>query len=418
MKYYNITCADSINCITGFIRSLQDVCIRITTNGGKTWYSTLRDSSHRNQINEVLNIAYPDTNLCILAIDSGYYWRSTDKGQTWEKKRYRDTNYKIYESYIKFADKNHGLIAEPRNLFTTSDGGNTWRQNEVKIKDTTSWAYFDISMPSANSIIILAHRRDSNGYRANYIIRSDDFGNNWIFYPDIVPIIENISFVDSLNGWGVGGLNRQNKTSDLIRFTSDGGMSWITQLDSITSTTIHAYGLSKIKFVDKNSAVALGPWWHLWKTTDGGNKWLIDTSYHDRFYGGQLTDYFSDIAYPSKNQLFGVGKLDGKIYKFDDAVVSVIDEPNINDGILIYPNPLHNVSDINIVTNFIEPAVLRLAIYNSLGRLVDQSNEIDINPGRQELQYKFSEDLGTGVYIIRFLTDEGRQIIRPIIILK
>lgn len=83
-----------------------------------------------------------------------------------------------------------------------------------------------------------------------------------------------------------------------------------------------------------------------------------------------------------------------------------IDEPSkLNNQVLVYPNPAHNVLTIDSQNNNIENCI----ITNALGQTVyNSANEIN---GNHKIQLNIS-NLSVGVYFVKVRTSNGSYIVK------
>lgn len=112
------------------------------------------------------------------------------------------------------------------------------------------------------------------------LLKTTNGGNKWqIIYTDI--LFENLSFINTLEGWGIGRTNQYYETNSIYH-TIDGGVTWEIQL----SDTSVRY---EIFFINEKIGWATGTgdfsgstpgtvdhYSHLYKTTDGGKTWNLD----------------------------------------------------------------------------------------------------------------------------------------------
>jgi membrane protein len=125
----------------------------ITTNdNGKTWASKIiPDAKVKKTIVNINSAYFINKDQIILACDEGLILFSDDAGDTWEKKKYSDTNY--YS--VSFINKSTGYLAGSKGMIIfTVDGGQNWRRkdlsasnvNSLKILNNVIWAFGDNGM--------------------------------------------------------------------------------------------------------------------------------------------------------------------------------------------------------------------------------------------------------------------------------
>jgi photosystem II stability/assembly factor-like uncharacterized protein len=237
---------------------------------------------------------------------------------------------------------------------------------------------FDFITPKTGYIAI---HKSSNLGVPNYvdILKTYDYGNSWSsIYSDTlinneINFITKLEFLDTLIGFaisskfipygGVGGVHVL-KGSKLLK-TTNGGASWsvdtIVNMDSITTNR----GITDIHFINKDTGYICNQG-KIYKTTNSGNIWQLQ-QVQDNDYINNFNFYNNDIAY-------AVGQKG--IYKttrggdFPLPIIEKVNKKNIN----IYPNP---VTDFLAIKPEINNASYNL--FNSIGQLIKQENNIQIN---------------------------------------
>ncbi|MES2516517.1 MAG: YCF48-related protein [Bacteroidota bacterium] len=234
-----------------------------TINGGTNWVNVY---SHTSNFEDVY------------FIDSNNGWAITQ--QNILKTTNGGLNWTIYNNYwsgvtlskITFKNLNTGIIItnDGRSLSTTN-GGVTWTLNANPVEsNVSSWQFKKLLyIPNTNNIL-LAYR--SNGTTLVKLIKSIDNGISWttISFPNVSYFsgLEDISFVDSNNGWLVG-----YEYEKLLMKTIDGGNTW-TRLNPIMSSGSY----NKIDFISPQIGYVQGfdnltYTNRIYKTKDGGSTW-------------------------------------------------------------------------------------------------------------------------------------------------
>jgi hypothetical protein len=397
-----IDCADTLNCVIagnlGFIKPLAS----FSTNGGITWSIPLIDSITKGDINPevpAMEIAYPDTSLCIMACDEGYYWLSRDKCKTWERFRLDSSSL----NYIHFYNKSFGGMTSYNHFYRTTDGGYNW----IKIyKDDFGievqylpYGIENVYYYNLQTIYLLLYRKDIN----DYIIKSDDGGITWNFICSFPYRITRLVFLDKKNAIAVGkketiqysGINR-----DLIYKSTDGGNTWELKIDTLTKGWA---GLEHVYFSDNKNGVALGHFWDLWRTSDGGNNWIQDTSYYKK-----SNNYAVDIALLGSTKKFlMINEMNGYVIKYsEDEIINVNEEkPEINSDFKIYPNILSSGESLRIELKENKQRKFKFEIYNSIGSIID-SYEFYSDSGTYTLEYTPPAVIASGQYYIRIIKND------------
>ena len=364
LRFMSVCCADSMHCVAIGNYQLTKPVIKATSDGGKTWITVMTDTSSEIPSyipRRVCDVSYPDTNLCLITADSGKFWRSTDGLRTWTRGNLYDNYNKrhVFEYLTHFSGKLKGGIKHPGKIVhLTSDGGETWFEPKLNLPDSLlPTSNDDIQIITENSVIILSN----NYFKLDYILRSNDFGQNWVAYEQTPRRIRALKFLDSLEGWGVGGVQVDSTgiCRDIILHTIDGGKSWEIQVDSMPRKKT---GLYCVDFYDKLHGLAIGAWNNVWVTEDGGKNWVFDPWFDDNYPAAILTN----IGWLNSQSYIAV-TYDNELYKYTKEPVSVseIVEENI---LFISPNPATDYIEISI-NKGLQPLVqnMQVMIYNVFG---------------------------------------------------
>jgi len=421
IDYVCIRCADSMNCFVAGNAGSTDPFGRVTYDGGKTWKTTLKDTVYTDTLGKkyfpsvIVDAAYPDTNLCIVLCEDGYYLRSTDNCHTWV--RY-NLETKSKNAAIHFFDKNFGVVTSYNECYLTNDGGLNWSLKKSSMStDSILNSFYRVNVVNPNHIFLTkVYAVFKNGIftdNSDSILVSNDFGMNWNTYLLPNDGSRSVFFIDSLNGWITqrykGG---PMKYMSVIIHTTDGGKSWFKQLDTLNYPY---YGLSHIYFSDSLNGVAVGYYWELWKTKDGGKKWIRDTSSNSN----NLDMFLIDVAFMTPKKLIGATwKLQG-VFIYEDDVVGVDETWNLKNesDFGIYPNPANSSEEINVKYNLSFPSTVRFKIYNSSGEQVDSPFESFFSDGWHTIKYKPEIILPSGVYWLKL--EIGKKFeVKPFVLLN
>lgn len=89
-----------------------------------------------------------------------------------------------------------------------------------------------------------------------------------------------------------------------------------------------------------------------------------------------------------------------------DAQTSVakIDKPS---GFSIYPNPAQ--SFVNIKLNVVNFSAASIKVYNLLGNLVKEYNNVELNSGFNNIKLEFGNDLPEGKYVLQLNTGSEKM---------
>jgi photosystem II stability/assembly factor-like uncharacterized protein len=174
------------------------------------------------------------------------------------------TNTPLFD--VHFTDANNGWIAGNTGLILhTSNGGNNWDE-QVAPPNNTYYSIFFID--------------DQKGWAGGYagkLIRTTDGGNNWIDGTAGTNRYRyDIYFINPDTGWVVGGDQGTFPSFTPHReiyFTSDGGVTWISQYSESAETPLRS-----VIFTSSTNGFAVGESGAVMHTTNGGNSWAEETT--------------------------------------------------------------------------------------------------------------------------------------------
>jgi photosystem II stability/assembly factor-like uncharacterized protein len=170
---------------------------------------------------------------------------------------------------VYFADTKRGWIAGDAGFVSyTSDGGRSWTPQSIETKDAINDLYF---------------RNKDNGYivAGNSIFSTDDGGHTWreirrYFASDFggaLPELYSVRFSGKKKGWVVGSISHNDSVIDsLVLYTNDGGTSWQRQRMPTKEELIH------VDFVSEKRGWIVGDGGTILYTTDGGDTWTPQRS--------------------------------------------------------------------------------------------------------------------------------------------
>ena len=211
---------------------------------------------------------------------------------------------------VHFVDENNGWIVGENNVIIhTSDGkqwqGQNWSTSDMPytlydvyfVDAQNGWAVGGIAAAAKNYRTIKPNRQEANNPDTPYvIIHTENGGMTWTVQegPMKDSFLYGVCFVDSNNGWAVGGA-AWGFGEAVILHTSDGGNNWTEQNIPIGAGET----LYSVHFADAQKGCAVGGatdnsgvhHFYILNTEDGGANWdivLVD-------YGRILYDvYFPD----------------------------------------------------------------------------------------------------------------------------
>ena len=410
-EFIGIHCTDSLNCAAAANLGVDDYAIpscRATTDGGKTWFTAFMDTSASviNKKGDIIqaykppkmrDIAYPDTSLCVITCDSGVFWVSKDKLNTWKKNRF--PTY-LHLLRTKFLNAKVGGIINSEKLYLTNDGFESWQI--INFKDSVAdYNILDVEFSDTNTIYLLTTVDTLMGPRQ--IFKSSDFGKTWKKIHESYNYIFDILTIDNEQIWYCGaGVKYQN----IIFYSSNSGNNWKKILDKSTKTQ---YGLSEIYFKE-NYGFALGVLAVLFYSSNYGETWIQDTS----FYYPNLHTPCRGLAFLTKSKVLVVSNANGTIWMKDFSDLTKVEErDNITEkesNISISPNPAGEYIEIALSSPRLKPwvggSVDAIKIFNLLGECVLSVAQTfpSVDSGQTGMSDLLRIDvsgLPAGVYLVR-----------------
>ena len=204
----------------------QDQCvlkISATKDGGQSWETVFSAPIGFSAFPRAFQFVDPDHGW--LAVEGGFLI-THNGGRTWTQQQVPFDHAFVRDADL--ADKDHAwaVISWPERLIRSLDGGQTWqaapgtggtgRPQQVDFVDKNyGWYTANVCGERVCRALLFA---------------TQDGGETWeeIDLGDLT-IIEELAFVDRLNGWLIGGSCEEQCTVEVLR-TADGGRTWVGQL--------------------------------------------------------------------------------------------------------------------------------------------------------------------------------------------
>ncbi|MEO0297453.1 MAG: YCF48-related protein, partial [candidate division WOR-3 bacterium] len=255
---------------------------------------------------------------------------------------------------VKFVNEKIGWIAGGYTggaadgiILRTTDGGNTW------INKTPSGLNLDVVFDIApiDSLICHAVARDTSGN--HFIIKTTDGGNNWAVKSDglgTLPVC--IDFVDMYYGWTAGELDYDPQR---ILHTTDGGETWFR----LPGNGWEDYngGPTRILFLNHQKGFVSGGTedspttrGYIMGTTDEGYNWL------EVYHWGSVIPYtwplVEGICFIDSIHGWACGSLYGATPGDRELRIAYSADggQNFDEILLVYPNDLMTLEDIEMIT--------------------------------------------------------------------
>lgn len=286
-------------------KDFNDSKISYTIDGGLNWTSKNLPITWNYQEGGICAVnATTVYNIVCQGPDLGLY-KTVDAGTTWTKQNaFNSTS--TFPDIVYFWNENEGVTIGDGNsnlkyeIYTTSNGGNTWNPVPASSMPTgpTDYTYNtnNVFKVHANTIYFLTN--------FGKIMKSTNKGISWseITTPLISPTGASFDFKDDLNGI----LTYNNSGQFKVYNTSDGGNTW-TQIS--TPSCIGA-----IRYSQANNAYLSANYYNGYSySTDNGLTWIqnqtfnkvglgmIDVTSTGKVFIGGLGSVFSTDNYLSEN---------------------------------------------------------------------------------------------------------------------
>ncbi|MEJ7576067.1 MAG: YCF48-related protein [Pyrinomonadaceae bacterium] len=235
------------------------VTLFVTAQERNEWKSVRRGLNNQD-LNSVI---FTDARRGWIGGDAGTVLRTQDGGATWTRQTVAGVEAGINDIY--FRGRDDGLFLAANGIYTTPDGGATWREAR-----RFAPAEFDGAFPELYSVRFANKRRGwvvgsvsrRDTVVDSLLLRTEDGGASWV--RDRAPAREeliNLDFVNAERGWVVG-------AAGTILRTADGGRTW-KQLRLGTNA-----GLYSVNFRNERVGWAVGERGTILRTTDGGDSWF------------------------------------------------------------------------------------------------------------------------------------------------
>jgi len=217
---------------------------------------------------------------------------TTDGGLSWYRQNLGGPKF---ASRIQFVDTLHGWASGGTAMMLfTRDGGQQWRQDFFRNPPFPAETvdFQGLSFVDASTGWLVAGRYPEGdtfyggqGYVAKVIAGGDTF-QHILQWKDSVYDFFDVDFVDSMNGWVVGGEDIHD--AGAVFHTTNGGIDWTQQ-----TVPASAHYLRAVDFVSPNQGWACGRNGTIIHTSDRGQTWesqfcIADTTLFDIQFADSL----------------------------------------------------------------------------------------------------------------------------------
>lgn len=194
---------------------------------------------------------------------------------------------------VIYLDNQNGIVVgDNSTILKTSDAGFNWKNI---ISPITNILFKKVYQIDKVNILIIGSK--------GTVLKSIDMGNTWsIQLHDTSYDFLNIYFINNSTGWICGNLTNYDFGGVIFR-TTDGGITWIKQLETLNNPNLPGYRIDDLFFYKNNTGITLangsidplGPTFIL-KTEDSGNNWFL--------YGKTESDLVSQFSKTSKDTIW------------------------------------------------------------------------------------------------------------------
>lgn len=376
---------------TGWAANGYYAAIYKTTDGGVNW--TFQTDGNTLAPGEGLyfrNVEFLNADIGFIGTFQGKFYKTIDGGATWSEV----TNISPNPAGICGINAvgtstvyGVGLFAEPATLIKSTDSGETWTST-----DMSAYATALVEVKFFDEMVGYAAGKSATG---GIVIKTTDGGSTWteIYNSGTAgEFVWKLQILEGSSGNTLFGAVQQAATNPgrLIKST-DAGANW-TEKD-VPGADIQAVG-----FISETHGWMGGSEAGIVETTDGGDTWT------NIGVGGNLNRIFVI----NNTYAFAAGTT---IYRYSDETLSTEDVlgERVPLNIILSENPVEDFLKFSIDYRINDNMVIEL--YDIQGKLIRQliRDRFDnVNGGTKQYEFPVN-DLSTGIYILNFHNNTGRQ---------
>lgn len=379
---FNLTVVNFFNNKNGSIGTSDGAHILRTSDGGMSWEiintnikgKPIRNLAFWNEQEGIL-LSYNSNESSLL--------KTFDGGSTWSNIILPDTSIYTRYTYLKVYDYNRYIITNLHTSYLTRDGGKSWENLELKLKD----------------ICIVSDTLAFGLGDFNYIYKSTNNGNTWQNYFDMEYSyrVYSISFFTDSMGLASKIDDIGDVYKDAIHKISKENENWY-DYNKYIYNSFNWYKYKKVLMFSPDTAYVISQSYSekLLKTTDGGETWSAFTLADDI----HLNDIYK---VPETGKGFIVGD-NGLILTRKGVPPPRYSAATKNAFIEGFPNP---ASGQVLIDYFIpESQKITITIYNVLGQKISKILDEYAEKKGHRLIYD-CKPLANGIYFLVLKTKQS-----------